>query len=73
MKEYSGQDSATVLEGKQLGVDVAHYEIIACLLEANEVADAIAKYSLSSRGSDVWERSIPDFISQFIVNDLAII
>lgn len=73
LEDYSGQDSAIVLEGKEMGLDFAQYEIIACLREANDVADSIAKFSLSSRSSEVWESSIPDFISQLVVNDLAII
>ena len=73
LEDYSRHDSAIVLEGKEMELDFAQYEIIACLREANEVADSVAKFSISSRSLEVWESSIPDFISQLVVNDLAII
>ncbi|XP_073358313.1 uncharacterized protein [Aegilops tauschii subsp. strangulata] len=73
LEAFLGQDSATLLECKEMGLDFGQYEVTKCPQEANSVADCIAKASLSNRSSEVWEEAIPDFISHLIVNDLGII
>lgn len=62
-----------VLECKELALDMSTTEVIKCSHEANEVVDSLAKASHSSRSSEVWDSSIPDFISHLIVNDLSIV
>ena len=59
-----------MLECKELGLDFSQYEVTKCFRETNTVADCIAKLSLSSRSSEVWENAIPDFISHLVVNGL---
>ena len=66
------QEATILLESREMGLDYAKYEVSNCPGEANYVADCIAKSSLASRTSDFWEGAIPDFISQHVVNDLAI-
>ena len=44
-----------------------------CNREANMLADGPAKHCLSSRISESWESSVPDFVLHHFVNDLSII
>ena len=60
-------------ECKALVASLTKVDVIHCFREANSVADSLAKYSLSNRSSEVWDSSIPDFISHLIVHDLSII
>ena len=44
-----------------------------CNREANMLANGLAKHCLSSRISESWESSVPDFVLHHFVNDLSII
>lgn len=72
-QEAFGPDVAVITECNHMRLEFASMSCDHCFRESNEVADALAKHSFSSRCSEVWEESIPDFISPFIVKDLSII
>ena len=70
---YLGPDAAVFSECKALVAGLTKVDVIHCFREANNIANSLAKYSLSNRSSEVWDSSILDFISHLFVHDLSII
>nr|XP_020176446.1 uncharacterized protein LOC109762044 [Aegilops tauschii subsp. strangulata] len=71
-QDYTGSNTATILECRELALDFANAEYSHCFREANEAAHILASHSFSNRSSSFWEANIPDFISQAIVNDMSL-
>lgn len=70
---YMGVDASVVAECKQMVLDFTSVNFVHCCREANEVADILAKHSISSSWSSFWDSPIPDFILPTIINDMSII
>ena len=68
-----GPDAAIIAECHHLASQFGRITFQHCFREVNEVADRSAKTAFISRSSAVWDDSVPDFISSFIVNDAAVI
>lgn len=65
LDEYQGPEVATNMECNQLAMKVMYTN---CYLEANAVADGLAKNSYSTKSCSFWDILIPDFISHLLVN-----
>ncbi|KAM3271769.1 hypothetical protein ACQJBY_042149 [Aegilops geniculata] len=72
-ESYLGQEAAIVMECNELKANYASVSFDNCTREANAIADCLAKSSFNSKSSSMWDATPPDFISQLIVTDLAII
>ena len=70
---YMGVDVPVVMECSILAMEFTSVSYDFCNREANMLANGLAKHCLSSRISESWESSVPDFVLQLYVNDLAII
>ena len=68
-----GGDAAIITEATILAMEFSNISFVRCCREANLVADCLAKHCFSTRTSEFWDSSPPDFILPNIVNDLAII
>ena len=70
MDSYLGLDVALVSECKHLSMNFAKISFKHRFLEANQVADELAKHSFRTRSSASWDDVIADFISHLLVNDM---
>ena len=73
MDDQPGSEATVVAECKKLSVDFAKSNLKHSFREANQVADALAKHSFSSKAHGSWNAEIPNFISHLLVNNMVII
>ena len=71
--DYLGQDITVVQECSSLAKELTHIKFVNCSREANQVADGLASYCFSSKVSDFWNDSVPEFVSQLVVTDISIV